>query len=547
MGLTDPDQQALIGQARAAHREHRYDAAYDTLRAARELGALDPEDLHRLADAAWWLGLVPECLRLTELAHRDFLATGHLDQAAMQALDMGGMLALRGEPALASAWLNRARRLLEELPVGPAHGTLWYVDLSFALEEGRLDEASRTAEELRRLGREHGQDAYVALGHLGQGLVLLRRGRVTDAFGQMDEAMLLVFGGQVEPEWAGHIACTIVTACLDVADLNRARLCSEAAYRWLEDFEHAVMFTGVCRAHEVDLLVVEGQWTAAEHKADLVVRDLAELNVEAVGEVEYQRGECHRLRGEYDAADAAYERAAALGCEPQPGAALLALARGDVAAAWEAVCDAAARASTDPFRSARLLRALVEIGVAARRLDAAGSAAARLHDLAAAFGTPGFLAWSAHCDGVVALASGDATEALDPLMRASSGFRRMRAWCDAAAADLLLSDVHAALGNAAKAEQYRDSSAAVSHRLGIPDAAPRPRSELDGVLTAREAEILARVSTGAANREVAASLSISEATVRRHLANIYLKLDVRTRTAAAAWAHRHGLVPGARA
>lgn len=102
MGSTDPDQRALIGQARTAHREHRYAAACDALHAARELGALGPEDVHRLADAAWWLGLLPECLHLTKLAHRDLLATGHLDRAATQALDMGGMLAMRGEPALAS-------------------------------------------------------------------------------------------------------------------------------------------------------------------------------------------------------------------------------------------------------------------------------------------------------------------------------------------------------------------------------------------------------------------------------------------------------------
>jgi DNA-binding NarL/FixJ family response regulator len=43
------------------------------------------------------------------------------------------------------------------------------------------------------------------------------------------------------------------------------------------------------------------------------------------------------------------------------------------------------------------------------------------------------------------------------------------------------------------------------------------------------------------------ALSVSEATVRRHLANIYLKLGVGSRTAAAAWAHQHGLVPGVRA
>lgn len=544
MGSTGPDQRDLREQARAAHREHRYDAAYDALCAARELGALGPEDLHRLADAAWWLGLLPECLRLTELAHRDFLVTGHLDRAATQALDMGGMLAMRGEPALASAWLNRARRLLEELPVGPAHGTLWYVDLSFALEEGQLDQATQLAEELRRLGQEHGRDTYVALGQLGQGLVLLHRGRVTDAFGYMDEAMLLAVGGQVDPEWAGHICCTIVSACLNVADLNRARLNSETAHRWLEDFERAVMFTGVCRAHDVNLLVIEGQWAAAERQADLVVRDLAELNVEAVAEVEYQRGECHRLRGEYDDAATSYERAAALGCEPQPGAALLALSRGDGEAAWEMACGAAAGAATDPFRSARVLRALVEIGLAGARVGAAGAAAVRLRELADTFSTPGFLAWAAHCDGAVALARGDAASALDLLARAATGYRRMHAWCDAAAADLLLSEVYDTLGISANAEEHRDSAMAVFRRLGMPTPAPRSRRELDGVLTAREEEVLARVATGVASREVADSLSISEATVRRHLANIYLKLGVRTRTAAAAWAYRHGLVPG---
>jgi DNA-binding NarL/FixJ family response regulator len=41
---------------------------------------------------------------------------------------------------------------------------------------------------------------------------------------------------------------------------------------------------------------------------------------------------------------------------------------------------------------------------------------------------------------------------------------------------------------------------------------------------------------------VGARLSISEATVRRHLANIFRKLGVSSRTAASAWAHEHGLL-----
>ena len=55
-------------------------------------------------------------------------------------------------------------------------------------------------------------------------------------------------------------------------------------------------------------------------------------------------------------------------------------------------------------------------------------------------------------------------------------------------------------------------------------------------------EVLRRVASGATNREIAAQLVISEKTVARHLSNIFTKLNVPSRTAAAAYAHEHGLM-----
>jgi len=79
-------------------------------------------------------------------------------------------------------------------------------------------------------------------------------------------------------------------------------------------------------------------------------------------------------------------------------------------------------------------------------------------------------------------------------------------------------------------------------RLGV-EAEPQPDVvPPTGGLTARELEVLRRVAAGLSNRDAARALAISEATVRRHLANIYLKLGVGSRTAAAAWAHEQGLV-----
>ncbi|PRC55019.1 helix-turn-helix transcriptional regulator, partial [Mycobacterium sp. ITM-2017-0098] len=53
-------------------------------------------------------------------------------------------------------------------------------------------------------------------------------------------------------------------------------------------------------------------------------------------------------------------------------------------------------------------------------------------------------------------------------------------------------------------------------------------------------EVLARIARGATNRQVAQQLHLSDKTVGRHLANIYAKLGVSTRTAAANWAFQHG-------
>jgi DNA-binding CsgD family transcriptional regulator len=60
----------------------------------------------------------------------------------------------------------------------------------------------------------------------------------------------------------------------------------------------------------------------------------------------------------------------------------------------------------------------------------------------------------------------------------------------------------------------------------------------DGLLTEREAEVLRHVAAGMRNREIAEALWIAPGTVRKHLDNIYAKLGVHSRTAAAAGVQR---------
>ncbi len=95
------------------------------------------------------------------------------------------------------------------------------------------------------------------------------------------------------------------------------------------------------------------------------------------------------------------------------------------------------------------------------------------------------------------------------------------------------------------AELSIDSLMAAMQQLAanVNDARPpiAPALRAFATLTARERDILALIVEGHSNPDIAARLFISHKTVRNHVTSIFAKLGVETRTAAAAFAVRHGL------
>jgi DNA-binding NarL/FixJ family response regulator len=66
-----------------------------------------------------------------------------------------------------------------------------------------------------------------------------------------------------------------------------------------------------------------------------------------------------------------------------------------------------------------------------------------------------------------------------------------------------------------------------------------PRSSTQPELTDREREVLSLVGMGLANKQIARRLGIREGTVKAHLTNVFQRIGVRDRTAAALWAREH--------
>ncbi|MGH2601072.1 MAG: LuxR C-terminal-related transcriptional regulator, partial [Dehalococcoidia bacterium] len=148
--------------------------------------------------------------------------------------------------------------------------------------------------------------------------------------------------------------------------------------------------------------------------------------------------------------------------------------------------------------------------------------------------------------GAVLLAEGHPAEALQALRTACLLWQRLNAPYEVARVRLLLARAYDALGDQDAATLELEAAEAVFPRLGATLDAKRVRdlrgrTTLPGGLTEREAEVLTLIATGKSNREIAGSLFISQKTVARHLSNIFTKLGLSSRTAAAAYAFEHGL------
>ena len=454
----------------------------------------------------------------------------------------GGVL---GDAAVMNGWNARAESLLGDRTDTPETG---WIALNRGMFEGDRERKETFFREALTIARRHGDTdlEFDALGYLGASLV--HGDRTEEGMVLLDEALAAIVGREVEDLFVvEEIFCQLFSACEHACDVTRAD-------QWIRVGEAIAKerrlpaVSAFCHTHYGGLLTAAGRWPEADAALTEAIR------LWALGYRSLRAGALVRL-ADLRARQGRYEEAEQLldGLESHTEAArplaVIHLARGETALARDVIERALGEVEPTGAVAAQLLALLVDAHLTAGELEAADAAADRLAQRAERHPNAYVAATAALARGRVCLA----TSTGDPqacLRDALAGFARAQMPMELAHTRLTLAnalrterpEVALAEARAAleafdhlQAARDADAAAALLRSLGGRAAPSRPTP---GLLTKREAEVLALIREGLSNPEIADRLFISRKTVEHHVGNVLAKLGLRSRGEAAAYANR---------
>jgi class 3 adenylate cyclase len=478
-----------LAAAREALGRHAWREAFDLLTKADAEGELSARDLELLGEAAWWAGQIDACISARERAYAAHLEAGEPLRAAMVAFSLVRDHGNRLDGALSSAWYKRAERLLEDQPESQAHGYLEMMRARAAHAAGEFDRAVEVGARAVEMGMRFGDPNLQALALVYQGMAMVGRGDAEEGLALLDEATVAAVSGELLPNVTGMVYCNMISTCQDLAEYRRAGEWTEAAKRWCE--RQAISgFPGLCRVHRAEIIRLRGAWAEAEGEARQACAELMDHGLPAfAADGFYQVGEIRLRMGDLDAAETAFHQASELGRDPQPGLALLQMARGNVEAA-SALLRRSLEEIPDPLLRVQRLAGQVEVAVAAGDLEIADGAATELEGIAERYGSDALHATASVARGRVLVAREESDEAVRSARHGWDLWRSLDAPYEAALARVTLGLAYREGGEQETGDLELRAARSALEKLGaVPDAM-------------RVSELLGDVAAAAATRRV---------------------------------------------
>ncbi|MGH3040534.1 MAG: LuxR C-terminal-related transcriptional regulator, partial [Gaiellaceae bacterium] len=357
----------------------------------------------------------------------------------------------------------------------------------------------------------------------------------------------------ISSAWA---CCILVSACMAVRDFERAFEWCDRIAEFAERYGSRYMLA-FCRAEYGAVHLWRGRWSEAEAVLTASVEDYSRSRPAWAVSPLLRLAELRRRQGRAEEAALLLDRTGTFEAA-QLCRARLALDRGEALRAVELV-ERVLRQIPEHRKLDRLpaLELLACARIERGDLDEATQALDELRGVEQLVATSPLRASADLWEGMLAAAGDDHGRARTLLEDAVDRFERSGAPFETAGARIELAASLLALGRAEEAEAEAAAALESLLELGAKTEAERARRLLDASrgkrtvavpeLTAREREVLRLLADGLTNRQIAERLVLSEHTVHRHVTNILRKLDLSSRTAAAAHAVRAGLLetPGA--
>jgi DNA-binding NarL/FixJ family response regulator len=507
-----------------------------------------PRALDGLGRALWWMGETGEALSTRARAYSAFRRKGYIGEAARVALWLSlEHAATPGHEAIAGGWLSRAERLLD----GRSSSELGWLALARSGLESDPVRMAVHAEKALSLAKEFG-DAELEIRALAKsGLALVRSGRADEGMQLLDEAMAAAAAGEAErPEVFAETCCDMVAACESALDGRRLEQWGRIAEQFLDVRPHAPLlsFCGSCCA---GVLAAGGDLASAEKWLVWTIDNLEKGGHEArCVDPRARLAELRITQGRFEEAERLL-----LGIESRPEAiravVSLYVERGELASAASALHRRLRKVGAESVSAVPLLGMLVMIQIRRGDLDGAARSARQIESSADQGSNDHNRAQSDLAQGRVLMAQGDHAKGAIALYAAAERFEGLSMRLDAASARLSLGEALVDAGHLEEAVSELRTAAAIFEKAGAIRQADRADALLRalggrgrvgakrvGRLTKREMAVLGLLAEGLTNAEIGERLFINTKTAANHVGNILMKLNLRSRTEAAAYALR---------